>query len=113
MLFGTKYGSGELTTHSSGAVPEELLRQIQLNLRISSNNDSNTSTIGGSSVTKVLISGDTHSSSFLHGGMNGGGGIHSMFSLDDSFKMSLSSLRLEGYVQPLFKVERLIDPKKI
>jgi hypothetical protein len=33
--------------------------------------------------------------------------------MDDNLKMSLSSLRLEGYVQPLFKVERFIDPKKI
>ena len=92
----------------TGNVPEELLRQIQLNLRISSGDyNTNSSTWNGGSVTKVLISGDTHSSSFLQGG-----GASSS-SMDETLKMSLSSLRLEGYVQPLFKVERLIDPKKI
>jgi len=34
---------------------------------------------------------------------------------DEAFKFNLSSLRLEGsyFVQPLFRVERMIDPKKI
>ena len=62
----------------------------------------------GNSVTKVMISGDAHSNSFL---MGAGNNMQSL--LDETFKMSLNSLRLEGYVQPLFKVERPIDPKKI
>lgn len=75
----------------SGAVPEELLRQIQLNLRISTSSQAETV------LTKVLISGD---SSLSQGA-------------DDALKLSLSNLRLEGYVQPLFKVERMTDPKKL
>lgn len=97
MLFGTKGGEAY-----PGVAQEDLLRQIQLNLRISTAGETPSVFGGGNSVTKVLISGDTHSSSF---------GTSSNF--DDQMKMSLNSLRMEGYVQPLFKVERLIDPKKI
>ena len=75
----------------SNAVPEELLRQIQLNLRISTSSQAETV------LTKVLISGD---SSLSQG-------------VDDALKLSLSNLRLEGYVQPLFKVERITEPKKL
>jgi hypothetical protein len=34
---------------------------------------------------------------------------------EEAFKFNLSSLRLEGsyFVQPLLRVERMIDPKKI
>jgi hypothetical protein len=57
-----------------------------------------------SSVTKVMrSSGD--SSNYAN----------NAYTADETLKMSLSSLRLEGsyFVQPLFKVERMIDPKKI
>jgi len=70
-------------------VPEELLRQIQLNLRISTSSQAETV------LTKVLISGDSSQGA------------------DEALKLSLSNLRLEGYVQPLFKVERMTDPKKL
>lgn len=63
---------GSSNMSSVSAVPEELLRQIQLNLRISTTSSSTASVMGadgsqtgGTSVTKVLISGDPHSSSFL------------------------------------------------
>ena len=90
-------------------VPEELLRHLQLNLRISTQNNNATATSdgntsGGTSVTKVMISGDSQANSFMMGQPG---------SIDENLKMSLNNLRLEGYVQPLFKVERPIDHKKI
>lgn len=55
-----------------------------------------------STVTKVMITGDNASNSGVPGS-------------EEAFKFNLSSLRLEGsyFVQPLFRVERMIDPKKI
>jgi hypothetical protein len=68
-----------------------------LNLRITTSDKSTSST-----VTKVMITGDNASNSGVAGS-------------DEAFKFNLSSLRLEGsyFVQPLFRVERMIDPKKI
>ena len=94
---------------ASNAVPEELLRQIHLNLRISTTPGSASSeSANASTVTKVLISGDSHSSSVLSAAANGG----TMF-FEEPLKYS--SLRgFENYqIQPLFKVERPIDPKRI
>lgn len=34
-------------------------------------------------------------------------------SMDEALKQSLSNLKLEGYVQPLFKVEKFVEAKKI
>ena len=68
-----------------------------MNLRITTSDKSTSST-----VTKVMITGDN--------GSNSG-----VARSDEAFKFNLSSLRLEGsyFVQPLFRVERMIDPKKI
>ena len=83
---------------------EELLRHIQLNLRIST-----TKTLDHNQqyhVAKVLIQ---HYTSSSESGLMSG----SMFPFDESLKLRLSNLRLEGYVQPLFKVEKTIDPKRL
>ena len=94
MSGGTFRNNQELSNNINGTqttVPDELLKQIQLNLRISTGLGWSN---GGSNVTKVLISS--------------GGDSSNGFSVDEQLKMSLSSLRLEGnyYVQPIFKVER-------
>jgi len=61
-------------------------------------------------VTKVLISGDSHSSSFLSAAASGGS--TSLFFEDQPLKFSSLRGFENYYVQPLFKVERLIDPKR-
>lgn len=97
---------------TSNAVPEELLRQIQLNLRISTTQGPSTETsIGGTSVTKVLISGDSHSSSFLSAAASGG--AKSLFFEDQPMKFSTLRGYENYYIPPIFKVEKLIDPKRL
>lgn len=81
-----------LTSLTSGSVPEELLRQIQLNLRISTSVNANNS---DATVTKVMISGDSHSSSMLS---QAASGIFTQYAVGEEHGLKLSSLRgLENY----------------
>lgn len=84
---------------------EDFSKQLQLNLRISTVNDSSTTEKNTSHVAKVLIQNFS--------GLSAEGLSSLSQQVEESLKMSLNNLRLEGYVQPLFKVEKIIDPKRL
>ncbi|CDW71244.1 cct motif family protein [Stylonychia lemnae] len=131
-LFFTKYNSSSstcgLSTSSSSASPlsnlneqnvsgsngqnnnqaEEYGKQVSLNLRISTFNH-DTTKMGGfgigsnNHVSKVMIQN--------YQSFTGEGSISQQ--VEETLKLSLSNLRLEGYVQPLFRVEKMIRPTQI
>lgn len=88
-------------TSSLGGDNEEVGKQVQLNLRISTAGDS--SSMSSNHVTKVMIQ---NYASLISG--------DSLLShqVEESLKLSLSNLKLEGYVQPLFRVEKMTDSTK-
>ena len=89
--------SNEDTDVNTSTSHEDLLRQIQLNLRISTTNEENSLS---KHVSKILIQNFPN----LNGDLS--------IQVDESLKKSLSNLRLESYVQPLFKVEKILEAKK-
>jgi hypothetical protein len=79
---------------------DDLVQQVRLNLRISCTNGEGETPVThtmNQHVSKVQIQ------NFPASGLGG----DSMSMLDEQLKRSLSSLHIEGYVQPLFKVEKL------
>jgi hypothetical protein len=71
-------------------------KHMQLNLRISTTNDGSSTFLGSNHVARILIQ---NYSSFSDSTMSP--------SVEESLKMSLSNLRLEGFVQPLFRIEKV------
>jgi len=77
---------------------EELIRSIQLNLRISTKRNPDEGSNAQSQVSRVMISNYQTLNCEDNDGL-----------LDES----INNLGIEGFVQPLFKVEKLLEPKKL
>ena len=95
--------SSNAETTSDNSVNEDFQKQVQLNLRISTVGDT-TNTNGqpiSKHVSKIMIQNYSALSSDL------------AHEVEESLKLSLSNLRLEGYVQPLFRVEKISEARGI